>query len=71
MVGALTPSDPFAELADLRRRFARVFDELGGHPQGMWRPAIDVMRREDAFVLRADLPCLKATRSRSKSRTAS
>jgi HSP20 family molecular chaperone IbpA len=48
-----------------------MLDELGGHPQGMWRPAIDVMRREDAFVLRADLPGLKATRSRSKSRTAS
>jgi HSP20 family molecular chaperone IbpA len=63
MVGALTPSDPFAELADLRRRFVRVFDELVGHPQGTWRAAIDVMRREDAFVLRADLPGLKATRS--------
>jgi HSP20 family molecular chaperone IbpA len=71
MLGALTPSDPFAELADLRTRFARMLDELGGHPQGMWRPAIDVMRREDAFVLRADLPGLKATRSRSKSRTES
>jgi HSP20 family protein len=35
-----------------------VFDELGGHPQGIWRAAIDVMRREDILVVRADLPGL-------------
>jgi hypothetical protein len=34
MVGALTPSDPFAELADLRRRFARVYRRAGWSPAG-------------------------------------
>jgi HSP20 family protein len=58
MAGALTRWDPFAEIADLRNRFDRVFDELGGHAQGKWRPAIDVMRRADALVVRADLPGL-------------
>jgi HSP20 family protein len=58
MAGALTRWDPFAEIADLRSRFDRVFDELGGHPQGVWRLAIDVMRRDDTLVVRADLPGL-------------
>ena len=58
MAGALTRWDPFAEIADLRRRFDRVFDEPGGHPQGAWRPSIDVMRRDDTLVVRADLPGL-------------
>ena len=26
--------DPFAEIGELRRRFDRLFDELGGHAQG-------------------------------------
>ena len=34
MAGALTRWDPFAEIAELRSRLDRVFDELGGHPHG-------------------------------------
>ncbi|MFZ0973469.1 MAG: Hsp20/alpha crystallin family protein [Solirubrobacteraceae bacterium] len=58
MAGALTRWDPFAEIAELRSRFDRVFDEPGGHPQGAWRPSIDVMRRDDTLVVRGDLPGL-------------
>jgi HSP20 family protein len=58
MAGVLTRWDPFAEIGELRSRFDRVFDELGGHPQGAWRPAIDVMRADDTLVVRADLPGL-------------
>ena len=58
MAGALTRWDPFAEIGELRSRFDRLFDELGGHAQGAWRPAIDVMRRDDTIVVRADLPGL-------------
>jgi HSP20 family molecular chaperone IbpA len=58
MAGALTRWYPFAEIADLRRRFDRVLDELGDHPQGTWRPAIDVLRQDDTLVVRADLPGL-------------
>ena len=58
MAGALTRWDPFAEIAELRSRLDRLFDEPGGHPQRAWRPAIDVMRRDDALVVRADLPGL-------------
>ena len=58
MAGALTRWNPFAEIAELRSRLDEVFDELGGHPQVAWRPAIDVMRRDDTLVVRADLPGL-------------
>ena len=58
MAGALTRWDPFAEIGELRSRFDRLFDELGGHAQGAWRPAIDVMRGDDTIVVRADLPGL-------------
>jgi HSP20 family molecular chaperone IbpA len=58
MAAALTRWDPFAEIAELRSRLDRLFDEPGGHPQGAWRPAIDVMRRDDTLVVRADLPGL-------------
>jgi HSP20 family protein len=57
MAGALTRWDPFAEIADLRSRFDRVLDELGGHAQ-VSRPTIDLMRRDDTLVVRADLPGL-------------
>ena len=58
MAGAPTRWDPIAEINELRSRCDRVFDEPGGHPQGAWRPAIDVMRRDDTLVVRADLPGL-------------
>ena len=35
-----------------------MFDELGSHPQSAWRPAIDVVRRDDTLVVRAGLPGL-------------
>ena len=34
MAGALTRWDPFAEIAELRSRLDRVFDEPRGHPHG-------------------------------------
>ena len=57
MAGALTRWDPFAEIAELRLdsiwcSTSRV------HPQGAWRPSIDVMRRDDTLLVRADLPGL-------------
>ena len=58
MAGALTRWNPFAEIAELRTRLDGVFDDLGGHPLVAWRPAIDVLRRDDTLVVRADLPGL-------------
>ena len=56
MPGTLTRWEPFAELAELRSRFDRLFDDwLDGHERGR-TPAIDVVRENDHLVLRADLP---------------
>ena len=59
MPGTLTRWEPFAELAELRSRFDRLFDDwLDGHERA-WTPAIDVVRENDHLVLRADLPGIK------------
>jgi HSP20 family protein len=58
MARALTRWDPFTELTDLRTRFDRIFDELGG-PERAWIPAIDVVRDNGNLVLRADVPGIK------------
>ena len=59
MPGTLTRWEPFAELAELRSRFDRFFDDwLDGHERA-WTPAIDVVREDDHLVLRADFPGIK------------
>jgi HSP20 family protein len=56
MAGALTRWDPFAEITDLRRRFDRLFDDLGRQRHDSWSPAIDVLRQDGRLTVRADLP---------------
>ena len=59
MAVSMTRWEPFAELAELRSRFDRLFDDwLDGHERA-WTPAIDVVRENDHLVLRADLPGIK------------
>lgn len=59
MAQTMTRWQPFAELAELRSRFDRMFADLteGGH--GAWTPAIDVVRREDELCIRAEIPGIK------------
>jgi HSP20 family protein len=59
MARGLTRWDPFAEITQLRSRFDRLFDELGGQGQGAWMPAIDLVRHDDGLVVRVDLPGIK------------
>jgi HSP20 family protein len=59
MPGALTRWDPFAELADLRSRFDRVFGDDAEPRRQAWMPAVDVVRDDGALVLRADIPGIK------------
>jgi len=68
-VPALTRWDQFTELAELRSRFDRMFDEpTDGRPRA-WTPAIDVGRENGNVVVRADIPGIKRPmRSRSRSR---
>lgn len=59
MPGALTRWDPFAEFADLRSRFDRMFDEMTNGHERKWTPAIDVVRDNGNLVVRADVPGIK------------
>ena len=59
MPGTLTRWEPFAELAELRSRFDRLFDDWPDGHERAWTPAIDVVRENDHLVLRADLPGIK------------
>lgn len=59
MPGALTRWEPFAELADLRTRWDRMFDELTGERGKEWTLAIDVERDDGNLILHADVPGLK------------
>jgi HSP20 family protein len=59
MAGVLTRWDPFAELAELRTRFDRMFDELPYGDRRGWMPAIDVVRDDGNLVVRADVPGIK------------
>lgn len=63
MPGALTRWDPFAELGELRNRFDRMFDEIGGAggvgAARSWSPPIDIVRDDGNLVVRADIPGIK------------
>jgi HSP20 family protein len=56
--------DPFRELDDLHDRFSRLldsaFDEGPLRRFGTWSPAVDIEETDDAFVVEAELPGVKA-----------
>ena len=58
MASTLTRWDPFAEFAELRTRFERLFEDLEGRDRA-WTPAVDVVRDNGHLVLRADVPGIK------------
>src|SRR6185295_19915943 len=57
-MAGLTRWDPFADIAELRVRFDRLLDDLGGGERE-WMPAIDVVHEEGTLVVRADVPNFK------------
>lgn len=59
MAGAVTRWDPLGEMTELRSRFDRLFEELNRGGEQAWRPAIDVVRKNDDLLLRADVPGIK------------
>jgi HSP20 family protein len=59
MATGLTRWRPFAELEDLRSRIDRMFSEMENGETRRWRMALDVIERDDRYVLRADLPGIK------------
>jgi HSP20 family protein len=54
--------DPFADLARLRNRIERAFDETTAPARApqetgrVWRPPVDLFENEDELTLRVDLP---------------
>jgi HSP20 family protein len=66
----MTQWNPAGETATLNQRMERLFDEMLGRGlwrtaeerplRGTWVPAINNLEREDAIVIQADLPGLKA-----------
>lgn len=65
----LTRWNPTADTSNLSQRMERFFDEMVGRGmrtseerslRGSWAPAINILEREEAMVITADLPGLKA-----------
>ena len=66
----LTRWNPATDTANLSQRMERLFDEMMGRGlwrgseerplRGSWVPAINILERQDAMVITADLPGLKA-----------
>jgi HSP20 family protein len=60
MATELTEWRPFSDFAELRHRLDQAFRDLSeGAQHGGWSPSVDVVRKEDELVLRADLPGIK------------
>jgi HSP20 family protein len=66
----LTRWNPSGDVASLSDRMERLFDEMVNRGlwrsgeerplRGAWVPAVNILEREDAIVISADLPGLKA-----------
>lgn len=59
MATELTEWRPFSDFAELRHRLDQAFRDLGDGALRGWTPSVDVVRKEDKLVLRADLPGIK------------
>lgn len=63
---AIRRPDPVRALGELQERMNRLFDEVrtwtsgpGDAPEddpGTWRPPVDLVERDDRYLLRADVP---------------
>lgn len=59
MASELTEWRPFSDFAELRHRLDQAFRDLSDGVQRGWTPSVDLIRKEDQLVLRADLPGIK------------
>lgn len=59
MANELTEWRPFSDFAELRHRLDQAFRDLSDGAQRGWAPSVDLVRRDDALVLRADIPGIK------------
>lgn len=59
MTSSLTRWAPLADLAELRGRLDRVFDDIGLAEGREWTPRVDVVHDERGLLIRADVPGVK------------
>lgn len=59
MATGLTRWRPFAELEDLRGRIDRMSTDIENGEARRWNLALDVIERDDKYVLRANIPGIK------------
>lgn len=59
MAHTITRWEPFAELADLRSRFDRLFADLADGRDREWTPAVDMVRDNGDLIVRAEVPGIK------------
>ena len=59
MASSLTRWRPFAEMEDLRRRIDRMFEDVVDARSREGGLAVDMIERDDKYVLRADIPGMK------------
>ena len=58
-MSTMTRWQPFGEFADLHERLDRLFERMTNGQGQPALPAVDVIRRDDAIVIRADMPRIK------------
>jgi HSP20 family protein len=58
MANELTEWRPLSDFAELRHRLDQAFRDLSDGERG-WTPSVDLVRKDDALVLRADIPGIK------------
>lgn len=56
MATELTEWRPFSDFAELRHRLDQAFRDLSDGAQHGWTPSVDLVKKEGALVLRADIP---------------
>jgi HSP20 family protein len=56
MATGMTHWRPFAEMEDLRKRMDRMFEDMGNGRAREWNPAVDLLDRDDHYVVRANVP---------------
>ncbi len=59
MATELTEWRPFSDFAELRHRLDQAFRDLSEGAQHGWIPSVDLVKKEGALVLRADIPGIK------------
>jgi len=59
MPGELSEWRPLVDFGELRSRLDQAFRDLGARGEHGWSPSVDVLRKDDQLILRANLPGIK------------